>query len=616
MCGIAGFIGDLEVDEERVRRCLAAMQHRGPDGRGTFRAKTRDGRHVVLLHTRLAILDLDPRSDQPFTHDGLTLVFNGEIYNYVELKPKFESGKPYRSTGDTEVLARLLRLKWTAGLDDAEGMWAFAAWDANRDSLLLSRDRFGEKPLYLMPRPEGLYFASEIKLLVALSGYRPAPNLKHLYRYLVNGYKALYKQNETFYQGISELPRASVLEVGAKGTERFTSFWSDTGQSVDDRMSYADAVSQAREALIHSVGLRLRADVPLAFCLSGGVDSNAIIAIAKRVYDYDVHGFTIMNTDSRYEEREMVDTAVRELGLRHTSVAIERDNFLSNLQRQITQHDGPICTVTYYLQWRLMGAIHDEGYKVSVSGTAADELFSGYYDHHMFYLSEVAGESDLYADAFANWQRDVLPHVRNPYLKDPQHFVRDPGERRHIFLDAESFSEFLTNDWHEPFAEENYSPRVLRNRMMNELFHEAVPPILHEDDLNAMSYSIENRSPFLDRGLYEFMQRVPTRHLIRNGRTKAILRDAVRGIAPNAIIDNPRKVGFNAPIADLLDTTDQDTRAYLLDDSPVFEHVRKQRIEQLLDHPDLQNSQSKFLFYFLNAKIFLEHAAEAVEPAA
>jgi asparagine synthase (glutamine-hydrolysing) len=616
MCGIAGFFGMQDIAPARLQHCLAMMQHRGPDGRGVFQARTAGGQHVVLLHTRLAIVDLDPRSDQPFRQGALSLAFNGEIYNYLELKPQLENGKPYRSSGDTEVLARLLEEKWAGGLDLAEGMWALAVWDERQERLLLSRDRFGEKPLYLMRRPEGLYFASEIKFLLALSGIRPAANTRQLYRYLVNGYKALYKQNETFYEGVVELPRAACLEISADGAEHETRYWDATRFGIDETMSYQQAVAGARDALIRSVGLRLRADVPLAFCLSGGVDSNAIIAIAKKVYDHQVHGFTIMNTDARYEERKMVETSVKELGLRHTAIPVERRNFLANLRKQVAQHDGPVCTITYYLQWQLMESIHNAGYKVSVSGTAADELFSGYYDHHMFYLSEVAPDCALYREALGNWRKHVASEVRNPYLKDPERFVRDPSERRHIFLDADAFAEFLIEDWNEPFSEERYSPHVLRNRMLNELFHEAVPPILHEDDHNAMSFSIENRSPFLDRNLYEFMQRTPTRHLVRNGRAKAVLRDAVRGIAPEEVVDNPRKVGFNAPITDLLNVQDNDTRSYLLDDSPIFDHVRKERIEELLAPGELPNSRSKFLFYFLNAKMFLEEADRPVERAA
>jgi asparagine synthase (glutamine-hydrolysing) len=142
--------------------------------------------------------------------------------------------------------------------------------------------------------------------------------------------------------------------------------------------------------------------------------------------------------------------------------------------------------------------------------------------------------------------------------------------------------------------------------MANELFHESVPPILHEDDLNAMYYSVENRSPYLDRNLFDVMQRVPTRHLIAEGRAKALLREAVRGIAPDTIVDNPRKIGFNAPILDLLDLDDAATGAELLADSPIFEIVRRERIEALIANRSLRNSESKFLFYFLSAKMFME----------
>ena len=145
--------------------------------------------------------------------------------------------------------------------------------------------------------------------------------------------------------------------------------------------------------------------------------------------------------------------------------------------------------------------------------------------------------------------------------------------------------------------------------MLNEMFHEAVPVILHEDDLNSMRCSVENRSPFLDRRLFEFCQTIPTRHLVREGRAKAVLREALRGIAPDAILDNPRKVGFNAPVFDYLGTDDPVARSRLLDDGPIFEHVRRDKIAAMLSRDDLPNSESKFLFYFLSAKLFLEEVA-------
>ena len=178
--------------------------------------------------------------------------------------------------------------------------------------------------------------------------------------------------------------------------------------------------------------------------------------------------------------------------------------------------------------------------------------------------------------------------------------------RDHIYLHSDVFAEWLHRPWAEPFTETNYGVGLLRTRMLNELFAEAVPVTLHEDDLNAMSFSMENRSPFLDRRLFEVAYSIPVRHLVRDGRAKAVLRSAMKGIVPDPILDNRRKVGFNAPIFDLLDVRNQDVRAFLLDDGPVFTLVRKDKVEDLLNETTLPNSASKFLFNFINMKMFMD----------
>jgi asparagine synthase (glutamine-hydrolysing) len=372
-------------------------------------------------------------------------------------------------------------------------------------------------------------------------------------------------------------------------------------------MSWEQAVEGTRQALIQAVKLRLRADVPLAFCMSGGIDSNALISIAKNVFHYDVHGFTIVNTDERYAEWDLVELAVREQKLRHTAIPIRTQGFLPGLRELVRYHDAPVYTITYYAHWLLMESIARHGYRISVSGTGADELFTGYYDHHNAYLYEVRHDPELFAQSLANWRRHIGRIVRNPLLQNPCCFIDNPEQREHIYLNNHRFASFLRGDYQpEPFREEPYARGLLRRRMLNELFHESVPVILHEDDLNAMYYSIENRSPYLDRHLMEFAYRIPTRHLIRQGRAKAVLREAMRGIVPDPILDNPRKVGFNAPIFDFLDVRDPQVRAYLLDDSPIYRHLRRESIQALLDKPSLPNSESKFLFYFLGCKMFLE----------
>ena len=537
------------------------------------------------------------------------MVFNGEIYNYLEVKSELSAlGRSFSTASDTEVLLHAIDQSGVDGLDRCEGMWSLAVYDQKDGSLMLSRDRFGEKPLYLLQTDDGLYFGSEIKFIFSLMNNRQGVDFNQLYRYMINGYKSLEKQPGTFYHGIRELPPAGVLIVGERGEIEERKYWTFEHKP-DNSLSYADAVERTRELLIRSVELRLRSDVPIAFCLSGGVDSNALISIAKEVHGYDVHGFTIVDDDPRYNEMLMAQLAIDKHGLRHTQVPVDTKDFLSRLRTLTRQHDAPVYTITYFAHWLMMQSISDHGYRISVSGTAADELFSGYYDHHLLYLHSLRNDPDALAQATANWETHIRPIVRNPLLQNPRAFIENPGQRDHIYFNADGFQEFLISDWSEAFIEEKFTDDLMRNRMLNELFHESVPTILHEEDLNAMYFSIENRSPFLDRNLFEFALSIPDRHLIQDGRAKAVLRDAVKGICADPIVENRNKIGFNAPIHSFLDVKDKQVREYLLDDGPIFDHIRRDKIESLIKKADLPNSESKFLFYFVCSKMFLEECA-------
>ena len=609
MCGIAGYFGQCQISREAVETTLKLMRRRGPDHAAHRSWNNGHGLNAHLLFTRLSIIDLDPRSNQPLQVGRKWIVFNGELYNYLERRADLIAGGRVLTThSDTEALLGAIdHFGWDV-LDQCEGMWAFAVYDEADGSLTLCRDRLGEKPLYLYRDRTGLYFGSEVKFIEALSSQQLRVNLNHIFRYLVNGYKALYKTRETFFTGISELAPGSILRVEPDGTEQPRRYWQPVFRP-NDAMTYDDAVAGTRERLIRSVELRLRADVPLAFCMSGGIDSNGLISVAKNVFQYDVHGFTIVNEDARYDEREMVDLAVRQQALRHTVIPLCTERFLEKLRKLVRYHDSPVATITCYAQWLVQESVAQHGYRISVSGTGADELFTGYYDHHLAYLYEIRDDPVRHKVSVKNWERHVKPLVRNPFLSDPDLFIKNRHFRDHIYLNAEEFALCLRPPWREPFAEGAYTPDLLRNRMFNELFHEAVPVILHEDDLNAMYYSVENRSPYLDRSLFEFACQIPTRHLIREGRAKSVLRDALRGVVPDAVLDNPRKVGFNAPIYGFLDVQDAAVRAELLGDSPIFEHVRRDKIQALIRQPELPNSQSKFLFNFLSSKLFLEEFA-------
>ncbi|WNJ99115.1 asparagine synthase (glutamine-hydrolyzing) [Thalassospiraceae bacterium LMO-JJ14] len=609
MCGIAGAFGPQPTDAQRIHGALASMRHRGPDAEAAANY-TLGENHISLLHTRLAIIDLDPRANQPFERDGIALTYNGEIYNYVELRDELTSlGHSFSTASDTEVLIEAYREWGPAFLDRLDGMWAFALFDRTTSELILSRDRFGEKPLYTWFVGDTLYFASEIKTLTALVGRKPPVNTEQLRRYLVNGYKCLGKSGQTYFEGVSALPSGSCAIMQTPARPAPAPYWR---LAMDTReTSFEDAVAHAKSLLIRAVETRMRADVPLAFCLSGGVDSATLAAIAAKNMGHDIHCFSIIDSDERYDESANIDIMVRHLDCRHHRVQTSTEGFFERLRAQVAAHDAPVVTISYYMHAFLSEAIAENGYKIAISGTAADEIFTGYYDHYSMWLAAMHDTPGVDFEALVGaWKSGMGAFVQNPGLQDPLCFVKNPDQRDHITLDRALFSSFLTEPFSESWSEDNYTDALLRNRMANELFTEAVPVILNEDDLNSMMFSIENRSPFLDRALVEYLYSVPARHLMGGGYAKRILREIGAGIVPDQVRLDTRKRGFNASINSLVDRNDPETREILLSESPIFDIVKRSAIEEFLNGDMASNSFSKFLFSFISSKLFLETQAQ------
>lgn len=612
MCGIAGYIGKQEISQKRIDATLRLMKNRGPDHQA-WRQLAAGKQNVYFLHSRLAIIDLDPRSNQPFTRGDVTTIFNGEIYNYREVKKQLQKlGHSFNTDSDTEALLAAYEEWGEAGVEKLEGMWAYALWDAKEQKLILSRDRFGEKPLYILETGDGFYFGSEIKFLRSLSARSLTVNQHQLKRYLVNGYKSLYKSGKTFYEEIKEVPLATFLVI-QNGEKKWHRYWQPSfrqGFGGQGQMTQEEAVTSARAALLRSVDLRLRADVPIAFCLSGGVDSAALASIAAKEFGYTVATFSIIDQDPRYDESKNIAATVKDIGSNHTEIklAAEKIGTLDRLRQLIAYHDGPVATITYFVHSLLSEAISAAGFKVAVSGSSADELFSGYFDHWMWYLVETRQEP-TYAAARAGWEQYVRPIVRNPYLSQPDLYAKQPNLREHIYLDRQEFAGYLTKPFDEPFTERHFTDSLLRNRMLNELFYEATPVILHEDDLNSMMYSVENRSPYLDSNLFATAYSIPTQYLMHDGYNKYILRQAVAGILNDQVRLDRHKRGFNASIHSIVNFQDPAQQVELLAPSPVFDIIHRDKIAALMNQGNLPNSMSKFLFNFINAKLFLEQNA-------
>ena len=606
MCGIAGYFGSKMLGTSAVEQTLALMKRRGPNGQKYEKIVVNDSKACHFLHSRLSIIDLELRSDQPFHFNGKTIIYNGEIYNYLEVREELiKLGHQFVTRSDTEVLIHALDQWGVEALKKCEGMWAFALYDQKEKTLMLARDPFGEKPLYIYePEPGEIYFGSEIKYLTRLLNKEFKINDQKITLFMANGYKSLFKNEETFFKEVKHFPAATVRIYTQNGFKDIL-YWKKSFNEEFD-LSIEQAIDHIRTLIIKSVEMKLRSDVPLAFCLSGGVDSNSIISIAKKILNYDVHAFSVLSADEKYDEKEDILYAVKELGLDHTYINVSNDNFLDNLKEMVKYHSAPITTLTYYMNWQLYREMSEKNFKVSVMGTGGDEIFSGYYDHYNFYLADIKKEKSLYQTSLQNWNTYIKDIVRNPYLSDPEIFVKNPELRDHIYLNNEKYSKSLKLNHDISFVENDYARNsLLKNRMLNELLSETVPVSLNQDDLNCMHFSIENRSPFLSRELVEFIQQLPVSFYVQHGYAKYLLRKSMEGIVPDRIIKRRKKLGLNTSVKRLIDDN-HDFRKSILQDSPIYSYVNRDYISQLLDQHDLPNSDSKFLFSFLSTKEFLE----------
>ena len=620
MCGIAGYYGReayrFDNHHDGFLKCKELMYRRGPDNINYFVDDK-----CLLIHSRLKVLDFSDAANQPFLDLNYVMVFNGELYNYVEIREKLKKNIEFYTQGDNEVMFQLfshssIKGKCVDGLKEAEGMWAIAFYDRQYKELTLIRDRFGEKPLWIYEKDDGVYFGSEIKYIKALSGDNLKINYDHLINYLVFGYRSLFnKDADNFYENIHQLAPGGFITYGS--VNNHMSSYNDSYIYIgeDDSLTYDDCVEGTRERLRNAVKISTgRVDTDVAYLLSGGIDSNAIVSTAKDL-DQKIDAFSIIDNGVDYSEQKIIHEAVK-YGYKdcnHTFIGANSENFIDNLRDIIRYHEAPMCTVSYYVHWLLLKEIAKRGYKIVVSGTGGDELFAGYYDHFLywFYEANINGWMQEQNKTYEGWYNGLRPHIRNEIFRDHLYFNGtvdiDCIDRQYLYPDQDKYiKKIFRKGRMVPTESSFYKRNPLRNRMLNELFFESIPPILFEDDLNSSYFSLENRSPLLNKELFEFSLKIPTKYLLKDGYGKAVLRDAIRPYAPECVVNQRKKVGFNASLKDLL--VDSDC-SWMTNNHLIYEFVNKDEILKLYNKMvdvGLTGDENKFLFSFISSKIFLE----------
>ncbi len=564
MCGIACLIsaGDKMVDPKILDAFTDAVAHRGPDGRGTELFAKAGGRlalsesggpaEVGLGHRRLSILDLTNAGAQPMSSpDGaVRIVYNGEVYNHVELRAELErDGYSFKSRCDTEVVLAAYA-KW--GVDcfrRFNGMWALAILDLNRNVVVLSRDRFGIKPLYHLHSGGVLAIASEMKQFRELPWFSPEPNDEACVAYLVNGYEI---SPDTFLKGVKLFPSASTAVIDLSNPDlaiKPERYWRpedvETLRNVDPR----DAAREVAEIFRDSVRLRLRSDVPVGSCLSGGLDSSAIFAAMSSLEpNKTFSAFSACFDDPYADERLFMEMVVSATNADHVKVFPQPEDLTADFADFLEKHDEPVGSASMYAQYRVMKAARAADVPVLLDGQGGDELFSGYWPTYFLWLDGLR-KRGKYLTILGDCLGALAPGGNPELFKEAVATMREYRKRSNLQYPysinrrksadfAESSSVYAK---HRSMAPEEY--RIF------ELMELRLPRLLKWEDRNSMAFSIESRVPFLDINLVEKILSFPCDANTRRGWTKYLFRKAVDDTLPKRIVWRRDKRGFETPQA-------------------------------------------------------------------
>ena len=607
MCGIAGIfsVSGRLPDRNTDQSALKAMRNRGPDASGVAEIDLRVGQGR-LYHTRLSIIDVEERSNQPFEVDGHLIVFNGEIYNFRKLKEDMQaSGIKFSTKSDTEVLLRGIVFHGINFVKKLRGMWTFVYHNRATKQTYISRDHTGQKPLFYKVDKDNLILGSNFQVISELNKSSLSPDFQTIIDFCVNGYKSLNKRHASWFHEVREIPPGTLASLDDLQLHSHPKFWSPNDlvarRSIGDCLSQEEVKFRLREGLSKC----FFANVPMGISLSGGIDSSCLLALAAQTHSSEITAYTIVNSDERYREIDKARKLTQMYGVKHVEVPVRQNNFLDSLKSVIHERACPVSTTNWFVHTQLTAQMRSDGIKVCIGGNGADEVFTGYYDHHHLFLASLGTDDELYEANRRNFNAHVKKYIRNPYLSNADYYQNNPNARRHIFLNSEKFSTFLNDRYQaSPFVEQKFKTDLLSMRMLNELSVETVPVLLREDDYSAMSNSVENRSPYLEIDVLELGYSLPVARLICEGFSKYPLRKSFDDLIPSEILWAREKVGFNVPFGDLAKGSEKKIREVIGDSLLINEIFNTDELLSFFGVDIISNSKSKFLFNLLNVGLW------------
>lgn len=572
MCGITALYRIKEHADEvrRIAQSMEKLSHRGPDDCGKSVNET--GKGVLSMgHTRLSIIDLSASGQQPMDSENgrYRIIFNGEIYNYRELRDELrQQGYRFNTETDTEVLIYCWDCWGISCLDKLKGMFAFILYDRKTNKLWVVRDAFGIKPLFYHQNSKGFSFSSEVPSLLKLLDEKPAFNMQSCYDYLMFGQ---YDNNcETFYEGIKQLLPGYYLSLDLGETPQSPKpvcWWKPTLRE-NSQISFKKAAEEIREQFIENIRLHLRSDVPLGAALSGGIDSSAVVCVMRYLYpEMPIHTFSYIARNSNADEERWIDLVNNHVHAIPHKIEFAPEDLISDLDDLIRTQGEPFSSTSIYAQYRVFKKVRDEGITVTLDGQGADELLAGYDGYPISRFKSLIETRDfkhLY-ELIKHWKTvhnrsaaQVVTYLRSALVNEQlRDFSEKMGRRpsanwlKYDFLNEQQ----ITLNHRPPALSSEGKGRRLSEALREALTHQSLQALLRHGDRNSMRWSIESRVPFLTTDFAEYILQLPENYLLSDrGETKHIFREAMRGIVPDAILDRQDKIGFQTPEKEILHT--------------------------------------------------------------
>ena len=561
MCGIAAIIKkqNTGVNRDEIRRMNDVMAHRGPDADGIYMDQ-----NIGLGHRRLSIVDLSDDGRQPmFSYDKrFVLIFNGEIYNYVELKEELQKeGAVFQTETDTEVILEAYRYWGEKCATRFNGMWSIVLYDSAEKQVFVSRDRFGVKPLYIFESDKEIIVASEIKCITAIRPEEKMADLTQMARYL-SGIQEDTDEH-TFYKNIHSFPKSSnmIYDMRTK-VKVYQKYWEIDVAAFKNKWQYRNPYRKFRELLEDSVKIRLRADVAVGASLSGGLDSSTIVGIMSKKFHTKVHTFSSVYQEKNCNEKEFIDCMNESADtIPHYISPDTSPDIMQDLKDLIYYHDGPCFKASPYSGYCVYRGVGTQ-VRVLLDGQGADELLGGYLRFYNEKLKELLRQNTFFSRLKAISQVMAIQNEWPSYRLSNKLLFKILGAREYReFMKKRGVDsgnkvpgteityvkEFREIDQENKRRQNSSIISELDKALYLQFWYDMLPRILHDVDRNSMASSLEVRLPFLDYRLVEFSYTLPHQFKMRGKWTKYILRKSCRKYLPGKIYRRTSKMGFPAP---------------------------------------------------------------------